>query len=43
MGMYGSYISLEKKELEKLLNGNKDFDDIESVETLDIDTWWRYM
>ena len=41
MGMYGSYISLEKKELEKLLNGNKDFDDIESVEILDIDKSWQ--
>ncbi|WVU49666.1 YfbM family protein [Fusobacterium nucleatum] len=30
-----------KKELEKLLNGNKDFDDIESVETLDIDKSWQ--
>jgi len=41
MGMYGSYISLEKKELEKLLNCNKDFDDIESVEILDIDKSWQ--
>lgn len=30
-----------KKELEKLLNGNKDFDDIESIETLDIDKSWQ--
>ena len=41
MGMRGNYISLEKKELDKVLNGNKDFDDIESIETLDIDKSWQ--
>lgn len=41
MGMTGNYISLKKKELDKILNGDKDFDDIESVETLDIDKSWQ--